>query len=275
MVSKWLRAGGLSLALFGVSGISLAQDMAFVFKGSLPRMSPAVDGREAPTAWRVGEYSGVRRVPKEAGSGANDYAGPWMERDVGELLQQVSFEASGKRAQPLFGRDEADALARVLVDAFAVANVDEDILIASTARREGGLLDMPKTVTARVFVSEGQLNLIVHSVREDAASYWRGTKLVPSLTFGSRQHASTTKLVAPQGSNRRGDWLQLAIGRKAVTRTQPPPVTPVRTAASPARDESFYAQQAQRLKGLQALHTQGLISDAEYQDKREEVLKGL
>ncbi|MFN3295254.1 SHOCT domain-containing protein, partial [Caldimonas sp.] len=48
---------------------------------------------------------------------------------------------------------------------------------------------------------------------------------------------------------------------------------PAAAAAPARRDERFYEEQEQRLRGLQRLRDQGLITDEEFQRKRREILQ--
>jgi hypothetical protein len=50
---------------------------------------------------------------------------------------------------------------------------------------------------------------------------------------------------------------------------------PSPTPAKGAKDAAFYEAQAQRLKALKRLRDENLISEAEYQEKRQAILKEL
>jgi hypothetical protein len=43
----------------------------------------------------------------------------------------------------------------------------------------------------------------------------------------------------------------------------------------PARDPAFYEQQEQRLRALKHLRDEGLVSEDEYQKKRQAILDGI
>ena len=57
--------------------------------------------------------------------------------------------------------------------------------------------------------------------------------------------------------------------------TTPVPVAPAGAPIAAVRDKAYFEQQAQRLEGLKALLDKGLISNAEYQQKRAEILQAL
>ena len=50
---------------------------------------------------------------------------------------------------------------------------------------------------------------------------------------------------------------------------------PAPAPAPAARDEAFYEAQAQRLRALKKLRDENLLSEAEYQEKREAILRTL
>jgi hypothetical protein len=50
---------------------------------------------------------------------------------------------------------------------------------------------------------------------------------------------------------------------------------PVPESAPQARDEAYYEQQQVRLRAITRLHDEKLISDAEFNEKRKEILGGL
>jgi hypothetical protein len=190
--------------------------------------------------------------------------------------------------RPLFSRDELEELAPPLAEALSQAKPDQDLLLVGSARREGGALSLPQTLTARLFAREGALQLIVRQARADLLSQFRSTRLTPRIEFGSRHSDSGVRLQARAGGLARGDWVRLPLTDRAsaadmagantpgTTTTPATPKPPTPTApARPTRDEAFYAAQGQRLSGLLQLREQKLLSEEEFQRKRQEIIDGL
>ena len=108
--------------------------------------------------------------------------------------------------------DELAELAGPLSQAFASAGPQDDVLLLSTSRREAGLLGTPYGVTARLFVQDGALQVIVNDARLDFVNVYRGTKVLPEFRFGTRQAASSAVLSTTAGAARRSDWVALPVG---------------------------------------------------------------
>jgi hypothetical protein len=143
----------------------------------------------------------------------------------------------------------------------------------------------------------------VHDTRSGFFDVYQGTHQVPPLTYGSRVKAGRDSIASPVATNRRADWLALPLAAAAVpttvapgpaaaaaqaapaaaARAAPAPTPPAATPAAPAapaaaprpRDQAFYEEQAQRLKGLKLLRDQGVLTEEEYQAKRREILSSL
>ena len=129
----------------------------------------------------------------------------------------------------------------------------------------------------------GVLNLIVHDARLDFMDRYLVDNLQPTFVYGSRKAASAAVLQAPQATRLREDWLTFSLAvapAPAPVATAAPMAAPVAPAAppelaSPARDSAFYEAQTRRLKVLKQLRDEDLLSEAEYQEKREAILKTL
>lgn len=286
-------------------------DFAFG-SGAAPRAeSSAAGGR----AWKFAEYSGVRLVPREAGAVPNGHPRTLAPEPLRQALAAINWVDRDGEKKPLFGAGELADLAPALVRAFAAATPEQDVLLLSTSRRDGNVLTIPLSITARLFVQDEALQLIVQDARTDFFGGYRASGIVPRLTFGSRATGSATTLQADGLTLRRRDWIALA----ASAPTAPPPVVapaaapapivapvapaapvvaapaaalpvpapapapaavPARPAAAPAapavkRDDAWYEEQEQRLRGLKRLRDRGLITEEEYQQKRREILQGL
>ena len=274
--------------------------MDFLFGSKKPEATETASNPERRT-WRIGEFTAVQLSKSEAGSAANQHPANLHPEGVKQQLALVRVQVKG-RSQPLFSPDELNELAEPLSQAFANAKAGDDVLLLSTARRDGGVLSTPLGVTARLFVQGGALNLIVNDARRDFVNAYIGSRIAPQFEFGSRAKAGEASLQSAAAPNRRADWVALPVAA-AVTPAAAPiaapaapaPIQPRAAAAMPAavavpaaqtapvvapgvskaRDDAFYAEQAQRLKGLKSLRDQGAITEDEYQQKRKEILSTL
>ena len=240
--------------------------------------------------WPIGEFTMVRLVAHEAGSSPNQQP---VQLQPEVLRQQLALVQSVGRSgrQPLFAADELASLVEPLVQAFGRAGPNDDVLLLSASRRDGGVLMAPTAVTARLFVQGGELQLIVHDARFDFYDTYRGTQVAPRFTYGSRTAAGEAVIQSAGASNRRPDWLsiplQMAAAPAATLPPTPPPATaapaalppppaPPQAAPAPAPkplDAAAAADIERRLETLKRLHDKGLITNDEYQQKRKEILQ--
>ena len=292
---------GALAAAWLVTGLAQAGDgqpgpMDFLYTTGIP---PRADNAgPAPRVWKVGEFSALRLVPAEPGSVPSQHPATIGAARWRALLALVELPTRGDRAERLFSADELEDLAPALARALAVAGAQDDLLILSTSRRGSGF-STPLSVTARAFVQGGRLNLIVHDTRRDAYSDHRVTRSLPRFDFGQRATASPAVLRADGGAQAlRSDWVAWALdapaaaAAPAVSAAPAIPVVPAvaappagasapaaagppAAAASRARDAAFYAEQGERLRGLQRLRDAGLLSEEEFQRKRRAILDSL
>ena len=235
--------------------------------------------------WPIGEFTMVRLVAREAGSSPNQQP---VQLQPEVLRQQLALVQSVGRSgpQPLFAADELASLVEPLVQAFGRAGPNDDVLLLSASRRDGGVLVAPTAVTARLFVQGGELQLIVHDARFDFYDTYRGTQVVPRFTYGSRTAAGEAVIQSAGASNRRPDWLSIPLQMAAAPAATPapmsaapaalPPPPPAPPQAAPAPkplDAAGAADIERRLETLKRLHDKGLITNDEYQQKRKEILQ--
>ena len=140
------------------------------------------------------------------------------------MLQQVQVLRSGI-AKPLFAIDELNNIVPALTEALANARPDQDIALVSSARHEDNTFYSITAVTARLFVVDGHLNLIVHDARVDFYDAARGSGMAPHFTVGSRTAEGASPLQSPSATNKRADWLVLA---SVVAPPVAPPAAPAR-----------------------------------------------
>jgi hypothetical protein len=248
----------------------------------------AVQGAGADrTQWKLGSFTWVKRVPAEPSAPANAHPAVLTEAAIQALLAPIQAKDMGKDV-PLFGKEDLKDLPKALSEAFALAQPGEDLVLVSTNKHgsglRAGLLERSTALTARLFVRDGALNLIVHDARMDFMDRYLVDNLQPTFVYGSRKQASAETLQAPQATRLRGDWLTLPLAASGPVAATLPVVAPAAPSAPPkaapdpapvARDAAFYETQTQRLKVLKQLREENLISETEYQERREAILKTL
>jgi hypothetical protein len=241
----------------------------FVFLGQArPARAP---GQTGPVAWKVAEFSAVRLVPIEPAAPPNQHPASLELEQLRSQLAAVRVNGISRLPEPLFSRDELDELLPAIVTALQSARPEQDLVLLSTSRRGASFLAPPLSVTARLFMQDGALQVLVHDARLDATNTYRSTRLLPELSFGARAAPAQVDLHGPGMVQRRPDWL-------ALTPAAPPPPTAAVTPAAPpsvAPPAPVPASLEQRLRTLKHLHEQGLISDEDYAHKRRELLGDL
>lgn len=252
--------------------------------------APVATAESRRTQWKLADFTWVKLVPAEPGAPANAHPAPLGAEALAASLGAVQATLDGAPTA-LFAKDELKPLSKALSEALAVAQPGEDLILLSTHKRGGGFFEMGQGLTARLFVREGALNLIVHDVRLAFMDRFAAEGTLPTFVYGSRTAAAPqTHLQAPGATPRRADWLALPLAPAQPSvqtpATAPAPLAPAaastapaapaaKTEPQPARDAAFYAAQTERLKALKKLREENLISEAEYQEKREAILKTL
>jgi len=234
------------------------------------------------TQWKLGTFTWVKRVPSEPGAPPNAHPAQPSEAALLKALGAVTAKVEGTET-PLFTPSELLPLAKALQEAFALARPSEELLLLSTQRRGGHFLDPALAVTARLFLADGALNLIVHDARLDFMDRYAADRTLPTFNYGSRQTAAAVSLQAGPAARIRSDWLALPLPEvstpatvlPAAIQAMPAPVMAGPAPVGSVPDAAFYDLQTQRLKALKRMRDEQLLSEAEYQQKRAEILKSL
>ncbi|WP_257314098.1 SHOCT domain-containing protein [Geothrix fuzhouensis] len=249
-------------------------------------LTPSGLQADARAEWKLGEFSYVKLVPAEIGAPPNAQPVDLSPGGLAALLGSVRATLDGK-VVPLFYKDEVAALAPALSEALAQAGPNQDVVLVSTSRR-GHYLMRAEGLTARIFVRDGALNLLVHDARLAFMDAWLESNTLPTFVFGSRTQPGDADLQAPGAQRVRPDWLVLPLPPAAAA--LPPAAAPLPAAPAPApsaapapapksapgpREEAAYQTTAERLRTLQRLRDDHLITEAEYQARREAILKSL
>lgn len=270
--------------------------------GSAPAQAGWLDGLlgQAPSPganakqrlWSIREFTRIELVAREAGAEANQHPASLQADVLRQQLAQVQLVERGA-AQALFSSDELAELSGPLAQALGRAGAGDDVLLLSSARREGSMFVSPTAVTARLFVQGGQLQLIVHDARLEFYDAYRGTHQPPRFEFGSRTAGGAVSLRGAGATSRRADWLSIPLvavqaspAAPAATPAAPTPAavaapapipTPPPAAAPPVVRKPLDAAGAEelerRLETLKRLRDKGLITEEEYQHKRKEILQ--
>ena len=275
MQTGWI---GALVSLAGAGGRMAA--VALLWLGVVAMPMPAWSSGDASVRqreWRIQELSWVRLAPAEsAAAAANAHPAALSPETVRRALGSVSTVFRG-RTETLFSNDELDDIVGAIVAALTAAAPGNDVELLSTARRHGNFMSTPYGVTARLFVTDAGLNVIVHDARLDFYHAYRATKVLPTFQYGSRRAAGPATLSASQGQQVRPDWLVFSLQAPPAAPAAPaaaaPPSPPPAAVSPDRRDDRFYEEQERRLRGLQRLRDQGLITEEEFQRKRREILQ--
>ena len=275
---------GLALAL-SLCGPSAAKAGLFgsVFGQNAPQRSMAEPGR---TEWQIGEFSLIHIVPAESGAALNQQPITLPIEGLGLALGSVNFSTKDGE-QPLFSSGELENLVPALAHALATAQPGQDIVFSSASRRNGAFFVGPTAVTGRIFVLDGKLNLIVHDARDNFYDQYRGSMQQPVFHYGSRSVAGKEQLSSPMASNKRADWLQIALKQISAPNAVATPSTAVApivpsTAAPIVAPQQQHSQDyprnspegiEHRLAVLKDAYQRGLITKQEYDEKRAELIK--
>lgn len=222
-----------------------------------------------PTArrqWDLSPFSWLRRSPAEAGAPPNGHPLQVSPKSLEQALASVMV-ATPDGDEHLFDPNESAELSRPLSEALAVARPGDDVELVSTTKRLGAISPYALTVTARLFVVDGKLNLLVHDARRDVAFAYTLTLQMPEYTFGSRTKASKVALKAEGAERRRPDWLVLPLALSAPAPAAAPAPAPPPAAPAPSLTLE------QRFLRLKQLREQNLITEEEFTKRKQELLK--
>jgi hypothetical protein len=299
--SSLARSGVLCGLMLSASLTANAGVFDFLF-GKTPAQAETGEVDPKQRVWQLEKFTKIELVRSEQGASPNQHPAQWSAEALRQQLATVQTAFRGS-PEPLFGADELLALSGPLSQALALAKPGDDVLLLSTHRRANGIAMAPFGITARLFVKDGSLQMIVHDSRLDFMDTYFGTRVLPSFTFGSRDKPGSAALKSAAATSLRADWLSFAPASPAsvgASASSPPggaspapvaaqpvaaeakssvasplPVAPAPQAAPAARPRSAASADEieQRLTTLKRLRDKQLISEEEYQQKRKEVLQ--
>jgi hypothetical protein len=253
-------------------------------------------GRVVATVYE-GRFSYVRIETREPGAALNQHPFEVAPAALRVILEQARL--AGGKAESLFSTKQLDEITGPLATALGRATAEQDVSIAVSDQFGFlGSLASRSVTTARLFRRDGQLQLIAGLVRRDFESQFRGSGYLIAFEPGQRakpvERTAKLAVAAGTGSSVRDDWLALntrvvaaapAAPAAAGAATTAAPAAAAAAVASPAaapapaapgRDaDALYRSTADRLRALEKLRADGLITDAEYQEKRRQILRDL
>ncbi len=243
----------------------------------------------AGTLWENGgEY--VKIAPRDGGD-ANRHPLKIDPRLLARAFSKLRVEPTGRRQDllesdgepeilPLFTPATAHRIAGHVADGLRDAGPNEDVVFRSvdSAPLFGKVIGKQVFVAGRVFWRNRRLHIIFGDIHQNVKKRWlfgQEKGYVNAPEPGARGKASALKLRVVEGTgvgnaktrNRRKrlDWV--IIKPRALAHAEPAGKRPER----PARDRSTRA----RLKRLERLHNEGVITEREYRTKRKAILDDL
>ncbi len=243
------------------------------------------------------EYNGpvayVRIEAREPGSEPNAFPYRIDPATLRGVLTAVQLPSAKERDQVLFNNDELDEIITPLARALAKANPDQDVCFAVSGRHGSyAQLTGRSVTTARLFTKDGRLQVVFGMVRHDYDAELRGSGTLIAFEPGHRaaplKNEPAVAISPDLGVSRRGDWLDL-VPASALAQARPPAAAvpaagaaavapqaaPAAAPAAPAAPATSYPVVSERLRTLQKLRDDGLISPQEYEAKRRAILDQL
>ncbi len=263
----------LSIAL----SAALAQpDVGTPPLGHAVRILPTSADKQVVAYVYTGRYSFVRIETRESGAALNQHPVTIAPARLRAALEQVQWVDTPSEA--LFSSKQLDEITAPVAAALGRASAEQDVSFAvSDQFGFFGPLASRAVTTARIFLRDGQLQLIVGLARRDFESQFRGSGTLIAFEPGQRAQPVDRQVrlavVAGSGRQLRADWVALGVSGDPAAAAPTFPTLPAAAAAKGA--EEIYRGVAERLRALEKLRNDGLITEAEYQEKRKQLLRDL
>jgi hypothetical protein len=227
-----------------------------------------------------GQFSYVRIETREPGAPPNQHPYVIDPAALRHVLLAVTTDTG--KPEPILGPEALDEILGPLATALAQATPEQDVAFAVAARRGlFGPLSARVVTTGRVFRSAERLDVVIGLLHKDFENQFRATGYLIPFEPGKREKPveSATRIAVARGmgERRRADWAALRLD---VLPPTPPPVAARPGAggpapAAPVTADALYKSVSERLKALQRLKDEGLITEQEYQDRRKVILQSL
>jgi len=293
---RWARGAVAALAALGALAATVASAQNVGPAGGGRQVTIAKDSAAGRVVSKVyeGSFSYVRIERAEPGAGPNLHP---VAIDATALRGRLAAIRLGKEA--LFNDDELAEIVPPLVTALGRATAEQDVSFA-VAGKHGALGPLvPRSVTTgRVFRTADGLQVIFGLAQKPFEGQFQGTGYLIAFEPGKRagpvDRAVTLALGDAPGASKRADWLALnnappvpaappappaplmsTPGAPAPLMAVPPAPAAPAAATRPTDADGLYRDVSERLKALQKLKDNGLISAQEYEEKRKQILKDL
>ncbi|NOQ94634.1 MAG: hypothetical protein GQ547_08385 [Methylophaga sp.] len=187
-------------------------------------------GQEGRTLWESGlQYAKI--VDHDVAGITNDHPLAISSDELRTVLSslyitQKSFISKNKEL-PLFSRAELQTLSVAIANGLSQADSSEDINFVSIGSHKGVIAKERKTITGRVFMSEGRLNIVFGLVHElfrekDIATGQEIDRRIHPLSPGTRKSEARMPIrvaldsgqsfyLDPETGKERADWLVIDI----------------------------------------------------------------
>jgi len=222
--------------------------------------------------WDLRQYTWLKLERQEAGAGPSAHPAVIAPAALKGMLAALVL-TDGQDREPLLTGEEVARLAGPMAEALSLADPAEDLCVFTTTKRGEGFMAPHLTVTGRFFVLDGQLNVIIQETRLDYEGRDRAHGGPPMPDYGFRAKPGPAVISAPGAGQVRRDWVRFTLDAapKAAPGAAAPVAAPVPAPAAPAPRTSA----EERLKALKHLRDENLLTEEEYQKKRQEILKDL
>lgn len=229
--------------------------------------------------FKWGEWDVLRIEPREASGAPNAQPVQLTADQIEAAISGIRIQGF-KEAGTLFSEDEVRRFAPAIAVGLAKANAGQDLVFVSTGQHAwSGLMAPVLSNSGRFFFADGRLNLILGSAHQDFLSDLRqGSRQPPKFDLGSRTKSSKVTLLGVAKGNAkllRQNWIAIAVTESAAPAQNAVSAPAASKASATSSADTFYSKQEARLRALQRMRDQGLITDAEFQQKRAEILKSL
>jgi len=261
--------------------------------------------------WHQGEYSYVRLAKPDKGVENLEHPAEISPEQLQQILTAIRYQRAwlnlGNLVKPkdydLFTAEEAEGIAPYLAQGLKEANSSQWVDFSLEVHRGQLIIFGSDQVTDGVaFVKEGKLNLAFRNISEKL-----GQETTPNIVSPLKAFPGSARLVPGKGQelskNKKGrqtaNWLIIDLKAPAkseevkpsvmeeekkaepekvaqppeLEKPQPAPEKPA-TAAEPSQPKSQKSIK-ERLTELRELYDQGLITEDDYNKRREEILKEL
>ncbi|WP_341679280.1 SHOCT domain-containing protein [Niveibacterium sp. SC-1] len=296
----------LSLALALSASLACTNAQAGFFDNSFfgPEESARLTewSKNPANAMRWGDWDMLRLEASQQGAAPSAQPVQLTPDQVAAAMRNIQI-ATFKEVNKLFSEAEVRRFAPAIAIGLSRATANQELVFITTGEHMWSGLIAPSVANAgRVFFADGRLNFLLGQTHMDyLGDANHGTRKPPKFDYGSRKSAAkgVEILGVTEGEAKlvRTDWIAVAVPTAAAASAaqqavgqgtvNPAPAAvvpapaanaPAVTAPSPAADattDQFYRKQESRLRSLKRMRDEGLITDAEFQQKRAEIFKDL